>query len=1040
MRRGNYPRPEIDRIKAEISVQRLVEATGIKLQRHGQHWKGLCPFHDDHEPSLIVTPSKNVWHCMGACQKKGGDVIEWVMQTRGVSFPHAVELLKAEHPSLGAKLDHVVRKGTAAAVKLGAPFEMCADDKEVLGQVVDYYHRTLKQSPEAQKYLESRGLMHSEMIDHFKIGFANRTLGYRLPDKNRKSGAELRGRLERIGIFRAETGHEHFNGAIVIPVFDLSGAVVEMYGRKITRVLTKGLAYHLYLPGPHRGVWNEEALVASKEIILCEALIDALTFWCAGFRNVTASYGVNGFTKDHREAFQKHGVKDVWIAYDRDEAGDRGAEQLRHELSKMGIGSRRVLFGKGMDANAFALKVTPASKSLAVLLNSAEWWEKSTPASKKSAIQQELTAAKGESEIPSSSAIEALPEAGHALDSEPPVVVEPIEIVSEEKPIEPSQAPVTPQTIEVPQPVIPLAAEPVLEVHGDEITMWQEDRRYRVRGLAKNTSHDVLRVNVLVARQEDFHVDTFDLNMDRPRVAFIKRAAEELNLKEDIITKDVGRLFLALEQRQAAAIRKALEPGKPEMVMSPEERAAALAFLKDPKLLDRILADYERAGLVGEETNKLVAYVAAVSRHLETPLAVMVQSSSASGKSSLMDATLAFVPEEERIQYSAMTGQSLYYMTETDLRHKVLAVVEGEGASRASYALKLLQSEGSLSIASTGKDALTGKLVTQEYRVEGPVMIFTTTTAMDVDEELLNRCFVLSVNEDRAQTQAVHRLQREQQTLEGMLGQERRRDILRLHQNAQRLLRPVRVVNSYAKRLTFPDGLLRTRRDHMKYLTLIRAIAFLHQHQRPLKTASLGLKRLEYIEVIPEDIAVANRLVSEVLGRSLDDLRPETRRMLLAIDELVTKESQKQKIERSDFRFSRRQVREYTGWSATQVRIHMERLHEMEYLVTHRGGRGQSFVYELVFEPGANGSKPQLPGLIHVYDANLTDLQANLTDFESQLTGSKRPQNGGVTAGWRSAETQASRGSKADFAQKPQKRTSRDVPQKNVVTTNSGGD
>jgi hypothetical protein len=166
-----------------------------------------------------------------------------------------------------------------------------------------------------------------------------------------------------------------------------------------------------------------------------------------------------------------------------------------------------------------------------------------------------------------------------------------------------------------------------------------------------------------------------------------------------------------------------------------------------------------------------------------------------------MDATLAFVPEEERIQYSSMTGQSLYYMTETDLKHKVLAVTEGEGASRASYALKLLQSEGSLSIASTGKDALTGKLVTQEYRVEGPVMIFTTTTAMDVDEELLNRCFVLSVNEDRAQTQAVHRLQREQQTLEGLVRREERRDILRSHQNAQRLLRPVHVVNPYAKEL-----------------------------------------------------------------------------------------------------------------------------------------------------------------------------------------------------------------------------------------------
>ena len=104
------------------------------------------------------------------------------------------------------------------------------------------------------------------------------------------------------------------------------------------------------------------------------------------------------------------------------------------------------------------------------------------------------------------------------------------------------------------------------------------------------------------------------------------------------------------------------------------------------------------------------------------------------GKSTLMEAVLAMFPEEERVKYSAMTGQSLYYLGETDLKHKVLAIVEEEGAEKASYALKLLQSEGELRIASTGKDPHTGRMVTQEYRVEGPVMIFLTTTAIQLDE------------------------------------------------------------------------------------------------------------------------------------------------------------------------------------------------------------------------------------------------------------------------------------------------------------------
>ena len=114
----------------------------------------------------------------------------------------------------------------------------------------------------------------------------------------------MRGRLQRLGVLR-ESGHEHFNGSIVIPVFNRSGEVVEMYGRKITPNLREGTPNHLYLPGAHAGVWNEEAVAVSKEIILCESLIDALSFWSAGFRNVTASYGVNGFTADHRSGLRE---------------------------------------------------------------------------------------------------------------------------------------------------------------------------------------------------------------------------------------------------------------------------------------------------------------------------------------------------------------------------------------------------------------------------------------------------------------------------------------------------------------------------------------------------------------------------------------------------------------------------------------------------------------------------------------------------------------------------------------------------------------
>ena len=566
------------------------------------------------------------------------------------------------------------------------------------------------------------------------------------------------------------------------------------------------------------------------------------------------------------------------------------------------------------------------------------------------------------------------------------------------------------------------------EIKGEEIVIWQGDRRYRIRGLAKNMSYELLRVNVLASHQNlrgesGFHVDTLDLYSARQRTLFIKQAAEEMGAKEEMIRRDLGRVLLKLEELQDEQIKKALAPRESEIAISAEERTAAMELLRDPRLLDRIMADFERCGVVGEETNKLVGYLAVVSRLLESPLAVIVQSTSAAGKSALMEAVLAFVPEEQRVQYSAMTGQSLFYMGEADLKNKVLAIVEEEGAQRAAYALKLLQSEGVLTIASTGKDAATGRLVTHQYRVEGPVMIFLTTTAIDVDEELLNRCLVLTVNEEREQTQAIHRMQREAQTLEGLLRKRERDEILALHRNAQRLLKPIFVVNPYAPELTFMDSQTRTRRDHLKYLTLMRTIALLHQHQRPRQTVMHRNKALEYIEVTIADIEKANELTKEVLGRSLDELPPQTRRLLPLIDEMVSRICQQQQIERTEVRFSRRDVRQHTGWGNTQLKIHLHRLEELEYLLVHHGGRGQSFVYELLVAIDPKDGRPLLHGLINVERLGKRAYDANRSGSEGQKSGPSRPQVGPVSGSGRGTEWPVITGFKNESTREPENGT-----------------
>jgi DNA primase len=1038
---ARIPEADIQRLKDEVSVQRLIESAGVELKKTGKDWVGKCPFHADDTASLVITPSKNLWHCFG-CQT-GGGVVDWVMKLKGVSFRHAVELLKDDSAlaagGIGVVDGEPVKHSTVRS--LAAPVALDGDDRAVLLQVVDYYRLSLKQSPEALAYLQSRGLNHPDLIDHFKLGFANRTLGLRLPDKRRVEGAQIRARLERLGVYRA-SGHEHFNGSLIVPVLDAHGQVCELYGRKVTARLREGTPLHLYLPANAargRGVFNVAAFTATgsaaKEIILCESIIDALTFWCAGFRNVTTAYGVEGFTDELLAAFKNHGIERVLIAYDRDEAGERAAARLAERLMGEGMECFRIQFPKGMDANEYALKVTPAAKSLGLLVRQASWLGKGKAPARVAVQAIERVSAPPvasgvvelsvEADLQDKSASSPIEYCGSSyvnnsssIGNEVPSLA--AELVGADAPtVVAAGAATMAQRIDIDtQPVQRTPApEPVSEVAANEITLHfgegAKARRWRVRGLAKNLAYEVLKVNVLVAQAENFHVDTFDLYAARARAAYLSQAAAELGAAEDVLKSDLGRVLLKLEALQEQAIQTALQPkAAAQAVMNADEHLAALELLNSPDLPARILADFEAAGVVGESTNKLVGYLAAVSRKLDRPLAVVIQSSSAAGKSSLMDAILSFVPEEERIQYSAMTGQSLFYMGQTNLKHKILAIAEEEGASRASYALKLLQSEGELTIASTGTDPATGNLITQEYRVEGPMSLFMTTTAIDIDEELMNRCLVLSVDEHRDQTRAIHQLQRQRRTLAGLQKKHEKQAILTVHKNAQRLLRSLAVVNPYADQLTFLDDRTRTRRDHDKYLTLIDTITLLHQQQRQIKTVQVNGKAVEYIEATLSDIELANRIAHEVLGTSLDELPPQTRRMLTGVHALVRAKMATLGAHQRDIRFSRTEVRTATGLSDTQARLHLERLCAMEYLLIHRGQRGQSYEYELLHDQSPTAMEPHLCGLIDTAALKPTPINTptnpSSRGVQGQFAPSTRPQNAPNAGGSRSFKTSAS--------------------------------
>jgi len=791
-------------------------------------------------------------------------------------------------------------------------------DQDCIKSILNFYHEALLNDEDVKTFLGKKGLNNPDLVSQFQLGVAKRQLGLLLPVKQVQTGKAIRAKLQGVGLLR-KTGHEHFNGSLVVPIYDLNGQVVDVYGKKLLNGLRKGTALELNLNPDVMGIWNLSTVINHDEVIVCSNIIDAMTFWSHGYLNVVGLYLRESFTDDEINLFKQQGVKRLLIAPE--------LSVCSHALQQQGIDCYNIKLPMDVSVNQYANSVPNSVEALGGLIRHSNWVETSA---------NETT--------------DTL--AGDDIEGDE----DDLQINNDEE-----QLNLPLSTTRLPESLLDIP----VTINNQEVYVELGDRFYRIRGLFNNTSFDKMKINLLVRYLDKFHVDQFDLYIARQRATFINQAGLEIGVHEETIKQDLGKLLLKLEtvldeyhREQQIGVDDSPKPSE----MSPQEREDALAFLSSPNLMDQLLIDYDQAGVVGEESNKLVGYIATVSRLLDSPLAIMIQSTSAAGKSTLMESILSFIPDEHKVSFSAMTGQSLFYMGQQNIKHKILAIAEEEGISQASYALKLLQSEGKLSIASTGKDAK-GQLVTETYSVEGPVMLFLTTTAIDIDEELLNRCLVLTVNESREQTEAIHNIQRQSQTLDGLLRKQDKQRLIKLHQNAQRLLRPLLVTNPYAEHLAFLSDKTRTRRDHMKYLTLIRAVCLLHQYQREVKTTMHNGEEIEYIEVTKQDIQIANQLAHEVLGRSLDELPPQTRNLLILLNDFTTKMCDEQDIARSSFRFTRKAIREYTGWGQTQLRIHFKRLEEMEYLLIHKGGRGQTFEYELLWA-GTNSNIVSYMGLI----------------------------------------------------------------------------
>jgi DNA primase len=486
---------------------------------------------------------------------------------------------------------------------------------------------------------------------------------------------------------------------------------------------------------------------------------------------------------------------------------------------------------------------------------------------------------------------------------------------------------------------------------------------FRITGL---TPYNLDRLRITLKanppeKLEPFHIDTLDLYNSRARENFADDCAKYLKAQPVAVMADLSRLIAALEAERVSMREQsgAIEV-KP---MSPQEKTEALIALKSKDLLKQIAADFDAIGYIGEKINKLLCYLAAISRLLPDPLAILILSRAGAGKTGMQEAVCKFVAPESAIQYTRLTGQSLFYRDENALKHKVLAIEEEDGMREAMYSIKTLISSQKLCVAATRTDAKTGKFSVDEYTVRGPVVVMVSTTNPDaLDDETRQRFLMLTVDESAEQTRNIIETHFTKNTREWYQATNDEEAIMRLHHNMQRLLRPLTVVFTRELKLRWPANRLQMRREQRKFVSLVKAITLLHQYQR--KTGTIrradGTK-IEYVEATQRDIDLALELGKEAFARNLDDVSPTARRLLTYIIELVQQKYDDLKALDPDRElyfhevpFTRKELRDRIGWSETQVRRNIEQLMELGYLGKVSGRQGSQFRYLLLDDGSAD--------------------------------------------------------------------------------------
>jgi DNA primase catalytic core len=861
---------EIPEIKQQLSLVQVLQHYGLKPDKHDRLH---CPFHPDKTPSLQVYLKTNTYCCFSSnCAAGTGDQIQFIQLMEKCSKHEA--LVKAA-ALCGGGSTPLSSPTVAPASKLFIETTDELEKQAVLGKVFDYFKRALPLTKRALEYLQSRGMEYEQ----HEIGYNSGGLHLEGKHDHLVAGMEKYGLLKR----RPAKGYNVWaKDCIIFPLRNTDHKIVSLYGRSITNDSDQR---HFYLVG-REGLYPGYPKAETTRLILVESIIDVASILqqheLSIQYEVLALYGTNGLTEEHLQAILglKH-LEEIIFMLNEDDAGR--AATAKHATTLHAL----------LPDVQLSIVDVPEGEDVNSLLQTHE-------------DPRVLTELVGGRTAFSFS-------------------------------IEPPPASTVPEQSKASSPTKASPAAPKLITANPELLVYDSgELLITVLGGIRMTGLDRMKVTLKVEHKAKsalpvrHHLDLYN----HPHTeGLINKIAESFDIPMQVATQTIAMLTSELESYRARRM-ESLQPRAEERIeLSPVERQAAIQYLKQANLLERTDEDIGRSGIVGEETNRLIAWLVYSSRKLSVPLHLLFLGSSGSGKTWLQERVSELIPPEDKIEITQVTENAFYYFRREELRHRLLLIEDLDGAQASLYPLRELQSKRRISKTVTLKDSK-GNLKTITLTVEGPVSVSGCTTKEKVYEDNANRCLLLYIDGSKAQDSRI--LDYQTRMAAGEINRENEQHLRRQLQNVQRVLVPVTVVNPYAKYIELPQQVFKPRRTMTLLLAFIEAITFYHQYQRPLKRDSQGHP---YVETTIGDIEAAFSLLKDVLFSKSDELTKASRNFLEGLKVLLQQQGKTS--------FLARDIRQQLRLAPTTLKRYLVELERYGYLKVSRPSRQAKYEYSI---------------------------------------------------------------------------------------------